>query len=222
MEDIFKKSFLEGFNSNLSFATVVTVLCVALFLGLFIFAIYRVKTKGVFYNKDFNNVLIGLPVITAAIVLSMQANIVVSLGMVGALSIVRFRNAVKSSMDLLYLFWSISIGIICGAQLYLIAFVLTAILAIVVLLFDFIPVSSNSYLIVLNMTKDANIEAIESSLKLLDRRCRCRSQISNASGISLIYEINTRKTQDLNNTVNKLDNLISYNILLNDGLNRIS
>ena len=111
--DVIKKSVLEGFTqSSLSTAAVVAALGLAVLFGLYIYFIYRCTTHSGFYNRDFNKSLATLPVITTGILLAMQSNFVVSLGMVGALSIVRFRNAVKDSMDLTFLFWSISLGIV--------------------------------------------------------------------------------------------------------------
>ena len=110
-KDIFKKSFLEGFASTeITTLTVVTALGVACLLALYIFFVYR-KT---FYSKNFNITLAGVTVITASLILTMQSSVVLSLGMVGALSIVRFRTAIKEPMDLMFLFWSISVGIICS------------------------------------------------------------------------------------------------------------
>ena len=110
--DEIRVSILQGFETDITTTKIIVTLLFSFIIGVIIYFIYKYKTKSSFYSKDFNVTLIGLPVITAAIVLSMQVNIVVSLGMVGALSIVRFRNAVKNQLDLLFLFWSISVGII--------------------------------------------------------------------------------------------------------------
>ena len=98
--DVIKKSILEGFNIDISIEKIIVTLLFAVVLGIYVFFIYKFKSKKSFYSKDFNAVLAGLPIITSAIVLAMQSSIVISLGMVGALSIVRFRNAVKNPLDL--------------------------------------------------------------------------------------------------------------------------
>ena len=114
--DLIMKSFLEGYaTSELNVGTMFFCMGIAAAIGLYIFLIYKLVNKNSFYNRNFNISLIALTVITAAIILTIQSNIVVSLGMVGALSIVRFRTAIKYPMDLVFLFWSISVGIICGA-----------------------------------------------------------------------------------------------------------
>lgn len=101
-EDVIKDSILNGFNSDISTADILVVLGISLILGLYVYEVYRLKSKSTFYSKDFNNTLACLPIVTSGIVLAMQSSVVISLGMVGALSIVRFRNAIKSSLDLLF------------------------------------------------------------------------------------------------------------------------
>ena len=109
--DIIKKSVLDKFQTaDLSTTTISVTLGMAILLGLFIYFVYRMNSRSGFYNRDFNKSLATLPVITAAIMLAMGSNLTISLGMVGALSIVRFRNAIKDPADLTYLFWSISLG----------------------------------------------------------------------------------------------------------------
>ena len=108
-KDVFKKSFLEGFTSmDITTGKIAATLIVTALLALYIFAIYRLVTRKVFYSKNFNISLAVMSLITSAIILAMQSNLVISLGMVGALSIVRFRTAIKDPMDLAFLFWSIS------------------------------------------------------------------------------------------------------------------
>ncbi|MBQ5757619.1 MAG: DUF4956 domain-containing protein, partial [Clostridia bacterium] len=112
--DVFKESFLDGFES-IDVRSIAVALALSCLFAFYIFIVYRVMTRKTFYSKTFNIALAGVTVITTAIILTIQSSIVVSLGMVGALSIVRFRTAVKEPMDLMFLFWSISVGIICGA-----------------------------------------------------------------------------------------------------------
>ena len=113
--DIFKKSFLEGYaSSNLTVKSILVCMAITILISAYIFFVYRLINRNSFYNKNFNMSLPAIAIITAAIILTIQSNIVISLGMVGALSIVRFRTAIKDPMDLVFLFWSISVGIICG------------------------------------------------------------------------------------------------------------
>ena len=139
--DIFKKSFLEGFNGgNITTGRVAVTLMVTVLLAAYLFFVYYVHSKKSFYDKSFNVSLALISVITAAIVLAMQSNLVISLGMVGALSIVRFRTAIKEPMDLMFLFWSISIGIICGANLFTIAILASLVITIGLLVLELTPI----------------------------------------------------------------------------------
>jgi len=120
-KDMIKSSILSSFGSDITIQRIIIVLAVSLVLGLYVFAVYRMAVNNEFYSKDYNRTLVLMAVVTAGIVLAVQSNLVISLGMVGALSIVRFRTAIKSSLDLFFLFWAISVGIICGAGLYILA-----------------------------------------------------------------------------------------------------
>ena len=132
--DIFKKSFLEGYSTvEMSTNTILAALLWTTILALYIYFCYRIMTRKSFYSKSFNIALVAMALLTSAIILTIQSSIVVSLGMVGALSIVRFRTAIKDPMDLVFLFWSISVGIICGAGLSEIALLVS--LAVTLLLF---------------------------------------------------------------------------------------
>lgn len=219
--DIFTDEFLKGFNADISLYTILVVLLVSLLMGLFVYIVYKVKTRKSFYNKDFNNSLLILPVITAAIVLSMQANIVVSLGMVGALSIVRFRNAVKNSMDLVYLFWAISIGIINGAQVYVLSIILSAIVAIVLLFVDLIPYKNNSFLAVLTIDNEAGLDEVNTVIKSYTRAVTIRSQAKTGGKIQCVYELKTKKREDLASALNNNNHILNMNIILNNGDNRL-
>lgn len=123
-KDIFKNSFLNGFTEGLDVKTIIIGLAITTLLACYIFFVYRIVTRKSFYSQNFNLSLISMAIITAAIILTIQSNIVLSLGMVGALSIIRFRTAIKDPLDLVFLYWSISIGIICGAGLSVIAVIL--------------------------------------------------------------------------------------------------
>ena len=152
-QDVFKKSFLEGFTSmDISAGRIMATFAVTCMLACYVFLIYRLMTRKSFYSKGFNVSLAALSVITAAIILAMQSNLVISLGMVGALSIVRFRTAIKDPMDLVFLFWSISIGIICGAGLFEVALLTCLVVTVLVLILENIPSSRAPMMLVVNLS----------------------------------------------------------------------
>lgn len=175
--DIIKKSILESFNSDITNTTIIISMVITILIALYIYAIYRLCSNKNFYSKDFNKTLAIMSVITAAIVLAMQSNLVISLGMVGALSIVRFRNAVKNPLDLLFLFWSISVGIICGASLYQVAIIMSLAVTVLLLLLEVVKPPKAPYLLVLNGTNKDMEENLMQILKPMQRGIKSRLEI---------------------------------------------
>ena len=139
-KDILKKSFLENYaQTEMSIKTIIIAIALTCVFAVYIYLFYRIVTKKSFYSKSFNISLASIAIITSAIILTIQSSVVVSLGMVGALSIVRFRTAIKDPMDLVFLFWSIAVGIICGSGLFGIALVLSASITILILVLELVP-----------------------------------------------------------------------------------
>lgn len=215
-DEIFKDSFLNNFSSNVSITTICVTLIYAFLLSLFVFFIYKLTTKGVIYSKKFNISMSLMSIITSAIVLSMQANITVSLGMVGALSIVRFRTAIKEPRDLLFLFWSISNGIVIGAGIYSIALVLAIVLSIAMLFFDIIPEKKTPYLLVIYFknVKTRDIEIILGSHKV---KYKLKSENLSSKESSYIYELRVKKDKEFINEILKIKGVSEVNLLSQDG-----
>lgn len=137
IKDYFKKSVWETFTGGQTMSAqltlqIVTALAMSVVMGLLIYKIYQIYFGGVVFSRSFATTLVGMTVLTCMLTLAISSNIVISLGMVGALSIVRYRTAIKDPMDLLYLFWSISVGITLGAGLYMLAVITTAVMILVI------------------------------------------------------------------------------------------
>ena len=136
VKDMIKKSVLEsGVFDQYNISSILVALAAALALGILIFLVYRRFYTGVIYSRTFAVTLVGMTVLTCMVTLAISTNVVISLGMVGALSIVRFRTAVKDPMDLLYLFWAITTGITAGAVMYVLALLAAAIMIFMIILF---------------------------------------------------------------------------------------
>ena len=136
VKDMIKKSVLEsGVFDQYNISSILVALVAALALGILIFLVYRRFYTGVIYSRTFAVTLVGMTVLTCMVTLAISTNLVISLGMVGALSIVRFRTAVKDPMDLLYLFWAITTGITSGAGMYVLALIAAAIMILMIILF---------------------------------------------------------------------------------------
>lgn len=136
VKDMIKKSVLKsGVFDQYNISSILVALVAALALGILIFLVYRRFYTGVIYSRTFAVTLVGMTVLTCMVTLAISTNVVISLGMVGALSIVRFRTAVKDPMDLLYLFWAITTGITSGAGMYVLALIAAAIMILMIILF---------------------------------------------------------------------------------------
>ena len=209
-KDVFKKSFLEGFTSmDITTGKIAATLIVTALLALYIFAIYRLVTRKVFYSKNFNISLAVMSLITAAIILAMQSNLVISLGMVGALSIVRFRTAIKDPMDLAFLFWSISIGIICGAGLYEIALVTSVGVTVFILVLDMLPVGKAP---MMNGEK-----AVLDVVGKYARYYKVKSRNLSKGRLDLVIELKVKEESALVSEVAALDGMLSASMISHDG-----
>lgn len=173
--DIFKNSFTENF-SQLSISTIILSLGITFVLGLFIFYIYKKTYNGVLYTKSFNVSLLLISLVTCVVILAISSNVVLSLGMVGALSIVRFRTAVKDSMDLVYMFWAISIGIVNGAGIYLLGIIGSVIIAVILIAMNKFDYNDNAYLLILNYDASADEDKLLESVKDEAKKCKIKSK----------------------------------------------
>lgn len=217
-KDVFKKSFLEGFTSmDITTGKIAATLIVTALLALYIFAIYRLVTRKVFYSKNFNISLAVMSLITAAIILAMQSNLVISLGMVGALSIVRFRTAVKDPMDLAFLFWSISIGIICGAGLYEIALVTSVGVTVFILVLDMLPVGKAPMMLVVNSSEMNGEKAVLDVVGKYARYYKVKSRNLSKGRLDLVIELKVKEESALVSEVAALDGMLSASMISHDG-----
>lgn len=217
-KDVFKKSFLEGFNGmDITTAKIAATLFVTALLALYIFAIYRLVTRKVFYSKNFNIALASLSLITAAIILAMQSNLVISLGMVGALSIVRFRTAIKDPMDLVFLFWSISIGIICGAGLYEVALVTSVAVTVFILVLDMIPVSRAPMMLVVNSSKMDDEQTVLDVVGKYAKSYKVKSRNLSKGRLDMVVELRVKDESGLVSEVAALDGMIGASLIAHDG-----
>ena len=170
-----------------------------------------------FYNKNFNLSLIALAVITAAVILTIQSNIVVSLGMVGALSIVRFRTAIKDPLDLVFLFWSIGIGIICGAGFATIAVITSIALTIVIFIFSNIHGVKESQLLVVNADSyDVETQIME----IVKEHCnyvKLRAKTMSKNDINLAIEVKVKEQKEMMDELVTLKAITSLSLLEHDG-----
>ena len=216
--DIFKKSFMEGFYStDVSLATILLSLAIVCLIALYIFFAYRLLTRRTFYNKNFCISLAALAIITAAIILTIQSSIVISLGMVGALSIVRFRTAIKEPLDLVFLFWSISAGIICGAGLYSLAIIVSLIVTVALLVLDLIPVTKAPMLLIVSTADPDGENALLDVVKKYSKYYRVKSRNVSSGRMDLIVEVRVKEEAALVKEACALKGMDSVSLLSHDG-----
>ena len=216
--DIIKKSVLNSFTiTDISTSQIVMTLAVTLVIALYMFYIYRILNRKNFYNKNFNISLVALAIITMAIIISIQSSIVVSLGMVGALSIVRFRTAIKDPMDLVFLFWSLAVGIICGVGLFEVAILSSIAATVVIFVLDWLPVSKVPVLLVVQ----ANSKEVEKDILEIvsedTKYYKVKSRNFSKGRFNIIIEIRGKSIEGLFSKVSDIKGIEHLSIIDHDG-----
>ena len=202
--DIFKSSFLESVREFSALDTFIGMLF-ALVIGLFIFFIYKKTFTGIMYSTGFAMSLIGLSLVTTLVIMAVTSNVVLSLGMVGALSIVRFRAAIKEPMEIVFLFWSIAVGIVIGAGMIPLAVIGSVIIGIILVIFANKKFRNAPYILIVNCTDE---KAEENALNIIEKsvdKYIVKSKSINASGIELTAEI--RVKNEATNFVNRVNEI---------------
>ena len=220
-KDLIKQSIIENFTTDISKMTILIIMLVAIIMGIYIFIVYRLAVNNEFYSKDFNRTVALIVVVTAAVVLAIQSNLVISLGMVGALSIVRFRTAVKNPLDLLFFFLSISTGIICGTGLFLIALVLCVVMTGGLFILGKIESPLRLGLIVVNIQNIDDMYRVKETIEKFTNFSREKSKTIGKNHIELIMEYKTKQEQELVKTLSEMTFISSFSLINYDRENRI-
>ena len=214
--DIFKSSFLENVTS-VSLTDMLLALVLAFGVGMFIFLIYKKTYAGVMYSSSFGVTLVALTMITTLVILAVTSNVVLSLGMVGALSIVRFRTAIKEPLDIAFLFWSIAVGIVLAAGFIPLAVIGSVIIGLILLVFANKKSHVNPYIVVLTCADKAGEDRAMKLLGEHTKRCVCKSKTVRSGRVELNLEVRLNdENTDFVNTLSALDGvesavLVSYN-----------
>lgn len=214
--DIFKSSFLESVT-GFSLSEVLLAMLFAVIVGLLIFWVYKKTFTGILYSSGFALTLIGLTLVTTLVIIAVTSNVVLSLGMVGALSIVRFRTAIKEPMEIVFLFWSIAVGIVIGAGMIPLAVLGSVIIDIILLIFANRKNVENAYILVLNCENEEAENTAAELLKNTVKKYRIKSKTVNVDGIELTTELKIK--DDKMAFVNRMNEiagvknatLVSYN-----------
>ena len=215
-DDIFKSSFLDNVSS-VTLLDMGLALTLAFCLGLFMFFVYKKTYNGVMYSSSFGVTLIALTMITTLVILAVTSNVVLSLGMVGALSIVRFRTAIKEPLDIAFLFWSIAVGIVLAAGMIPLAVIGSIIIGLILLFFVNRKTHTHPYILVLQCENHDSEVAAQEYVKPLVNRCVVKSKTAQKGCVELNLEV--RLKSDNTDFVNGLAELpgvssavlVSYN-----------
>lgn len=218
-KDIFKNSFLNAFAANdVSAPQILLTLLLTCCIALYIFWVYRLLTRKTFYNKNFNISLAALAIITCIVILTVQSNIVISMGMVGALSIVRFRTAIKDPIDLVFLFWSISVGIACGAGMLEIALMGSLVLTVVIFVLDRLPVARAAMILVINAEAGKEQTAqIMDIVKKYSRYYKVKSRNITGQQLDMVMELWVSEEEEMVEKLSELSKVHSVSLMSHDG-----
>jgi len=203
--DVIKKSVLENFSADIDVGKIIVTMLIAFFVGLFIYALYKRIFSGILYSKSFNVSLVGMTLITAMVIIAINSNLVLSLGMVGALSIVRFRTPIKDPTDLIFLFWAAAAGIVTGAGFYSLAIIGSAIVGLVLFVFVKKATFETPYLMVVQCDGDASEQAVVKRLGDLVKRFNVKQKTVTADRIEMTVEVRLRGRET--NFVNRITEL---------------
>ena len=213
MADIIKKSVLDSFTTA-NIANLVVGMIASLLIAFFILFIYKASFRGVVYNHSFGISLIVLSAISCLIICTISSNLVLSLGLVGALSLVRFRAAVKDPLDIVYLFWSISNGIACGAQRISFAIAGALLIGIVLIILNMSKSSINTYLLVIRYERGTDLDLRR---KLSRYNYSIKSKTASRNRVEITVQLKTKTNdvsfvEDISNSPGVMDAvLVSYN-----------
>ncbi len=214
--DIFKSSFLENISS-VGILDIMIALILAFGIGLFIYLIYKKTFSGVMYSSSFGVTLIALTMITTVVILAVTSNVVLSLGMVGALSIVRFRTAIKEPLDIAFLFWAIAVGVVLASGMIHLAVIGSVVIGIILLIFVNKKSHTNPYIVVIQCDDHQSELEAKNFLSEKVSRCVTKSKTAQKGYIELNLEI--RLEDDNTDFINELSQmngvqsavLVSYN-----------
>lgn len=214
--DIFKSSFLENVTS-ISLLDMVLAMTLAFGIGLFVYFVYKKTYAGVMYSSSFGVTLVALTMVTTFVILAVTSNVVLSLGMVGALSIVRFRTAIKEPLDIAFLFWAIAAGIVLAAGLIPLAVFGSVIIGVIILIFANRKTSVNPYIVVIRCDGKESEKKATEYLKEQTQKCVVKSKTARKGLVELNLEIRLKEDDtDFINTLSDMNGiesavLVSYN-----------
>ena len=212
MGDIFNNIINSYSNDSITTITIASVLLMVLVLAIYEFFVYRFVSHRSFYNKSFNITTAVLPFFISTIIMCLQSNIVITLGTIGALAIIRFRTAVKDPVDMLYLLWSVFIGIVCGCQLFEVGVLTSIVVTVVLLVLEHINFGKRPYVLIVH--GDDNIEEeLTNILKDKKASYKFKSRNYTSKGYDYAIELSYKNITELSDILSKKERVARYSII---------
>ncbi len=193
-QDIFSDSFLES-TTSLSAMQVAITIALSFIIGLFIYMVYKRTYQSIVFTKSFSTSLVMMSMITSLVILAVTSNIILSLGMVGALSIVRFRTAIKDPMDIVFMFWSIAVGLVTGAGFYALAVVGSLFIGIILYIFSLNKTGESPYLLLISFSKNEAEEKIMDQIRSSVKKYQIRSKTVQSDLVELTVELRFKSNE---------------------------
>lgn len=212
MIEVFENIFNMYSNESITTVTIISVLLMVLFLSVYEFLVYRFVSHRSFYNKSFNITIAILPFFISTIILCLQSNIIITLGTIGALAIIRFRTAVKDPVDMLYLLWSVYVGIICGCQLFEVGVLTSILVTIVLVVLDHVNFGRKPFVLILHSDEDIENE-LQDSFKLRKISNKFKSRNCTNKGYDYAIEFTTKDIEGIKSELSKNEKVSKYSII---------
>lgn len=212
MKEVFENILNMYSNQSITTVTIISVLLMVLFLAVYEFLVYRFVSHRSFYNKSFNITIAVLPFFISTIILCLQSNIIITLGTIGALAIIRFRTAVKDPVDMLYLLWSVYVGIICGCQLFEVGVLTSILVTIVLVVLDHVNFGRKPFVLILHSEDDVEKE-LRDSFKNNKVSNKFKSRNYTNKGYDYAIELSTKDIEGLKKELAKNKKVSKYSII---------
>jgi len=212
MIEVFENIINMYANDSITTVTIISVLFMVLVLSVYEFFVYRFVSHRSFYNKSFNITIAILPFFISTIILCLQSNIIITLGTIGALAIIRFRTAIKDPVDMLYLLWSVYVGIICGCQLFEVGILTSIVVTLVLLILEHVNFGRKPFVLILHSNEDIESE-LQMSFKAKGISNKFKSRNYTNHGYDYAIEFTTKDINGLKEELSKNEKVSKYSII---------
>lgn len=210
--EIFENIINSYANESITTSTIISVLLMVAILAIYEFFVYRMVSHRSFYNKSFNITIAILPFFISTIILCLQSNLVITLGTIGALAIIRFRTSVKDPVDMLYLLWSVFIGIICGCQLFEVGVLTSVAVTVILIVLEHINFDRKSFVLIVRSKEDVETD-LSNLFKQRKISHKFKSRNYTSKGFDYAIELTYKNIQELNNELSKNERISKYSII---------